>query len=74
MPIGLERKNARPTDQSRARANAISKEELNTFGSGLALMFAGFFALALADMGAWWAVAVAAACALGIAALPAGKE
>ena len=49
-------------------------EELNTFGSGLALMLAGFFALALADMGAWWAVAVAAACALGAAALPAGKE
>lgn len=59
---------------SQGRANAISKEELNTFGSGLALMFAGFFALALADMGAWWAVAVAAACALGAAALPAGKE
>ncbi len=37
-------------------------------------MLAGFFALALADMGAWWAVAAAAACALGIAALPAGKE
>ena len=72
MPIGLERKNARPTDQSRARAN--SKEELNTFGGGLVLMLAGFFALALADMGAGWAVAVAAACALGIAALPAGKE
>lgn len=72
MPIGLERKNARPTDQSRARAN--SKKELNTFGSGLALMLAGFFALALADMGAGWAVAVAAACALGAVALLAGKE
>lgn len=72
MPIGLERKNARPTDQSRARVN--SKEELNTFGGGLALTFAGFFAVILADMGAWWAVAVAAASALGIAALPAGKE
>ena len=59
---------------SQGRANAISTEELNTFGGGLALMFAGFFALVLADMGAWWALAVAAACALGIAALPAGKE
>lgn len=59
---------------SQGRAFARSKEELNTFGSGLALMLAGFFALALADMGAWWALAVAAACALGIAALPAGKE
>lgn len=59
---------------SQGRANAISKEELNTFGSGLALMFAGFFALVLADMGAWWALAVAAACALGIAALLARKE
>lgn len=59
---------------SQGRAFARSKEELNTFGGGLALMLAGFFALALADMGAWWAVAVAAACALGIAALPAGKE
>lgn len=37
-------------------------------------MFAGFFALVLADMGAGWAVAVAAACALGIAALLARKE
>ena len=72
MPIGLERKNARPTDQSRARAN--SKEELNTFGVGLALMFAGFFALILADMGAWWALAVAAACALGAAAMLTRKE
>ena len=59
---------------SQGRAFARSTEELNTFGSGLALMLAGFFALALADMGAWWAVAVAAACALGAAALPAGKE
>ena len=59
---------------SQGRAFARSKEELNTFGSGLALAFAGFFALALADMGAWWAVAVAAVCALGAAALPAGKE
>ena len=59
---------------NRGRAFARSTEELNTFGSGLALMLAGFFALALADMGAGWAVAVAAACALGIAALPAGKE
>lgn len=59
---------------SQGRANAISNEELNTFGSGLVLMLAGFFALALADMGAGWAFAVAAACALGIAALPAGKE
>lgn len=72
MPIGLERKNARPTDQSRARAN--SKEELNTFGVALALVFAGFFAVILADMGAWWALAVAAACALGAAALLARKE
>lgn len=59
---------------SQGRANAISNEELNTFGSGLVLMLAGFFALALADMGAGWAFAAAAACALGIAALPAGKE
>lgn len=59
---------------SQGRAFARSTEELNTFGSGLALMLAGFFALALADMGAWWAVAVAAACALGAVALPAGKE
>ena len=72
MPIGLERKNARPTDQSRARAN--SKEELNTFGLGLALAFAGFFALVLADMGAWWATAAAAACAVGAVALLARKE
>lgn len=59
---------------SQGRAFARSTEELNTFGSGLALMLAGFFALALADMGAWWALAVAAACALGAVALPAGKE
>lgn len=59
---------------SQGRAFARSTEELNTFGSGLALMLAGFFALALADMGAWWAVAVAAACALGAAALLARKE
>ena len=59
---------------SQGRAFARSTEELNTFGSGLVLMLAGFFALALADMGAGWAVTVAAACALGIAALPAGKE
>lgn len=61
---------------SQGRAFARSTEELNTFGSGLALMLAAFFALILLDMGAWWAVAVAvaAACALGIAALPAGKE
>lgn len=59
---------------SQGRAFARNTEELNTFGSGLALMLAGFFALALADMGAWWAVAVAAACALGAVALPAGKE
>lgn len=59
---------------SQGRAFARSTEELNTFGSGLVLMLAGFFALALADMGAGWAVAVAAACALGAAALPAGKE
>ena len=58
---------------NQGRAFARSEEELNTFGSGLALMLAGFFALALADMGAWWAVAVAAACALGAAALLAGK-
>lgn len=67
-----EKKARRGCNQGRAFAR--STEELNTFGSGLALTFAGFFALALADMGAWWAVAVAAACALGIAALPAGKE
>lgn len=59
---------------SQGRAFARSTEELSTFGSGLVLMLAGFFALALADMGAGWALAVAAACALGIAALPAGKE
>lgn len=59
---------------SQGRAFARSTEELNTFGSGLALMLAGFFALALADMGAWWAVAVAAACALGVIALLARKE
>ena len=56
------------------RAFARSTEELNTFGSGLALMLAGFFALVLADMGAWWAVAVAAACAVGVIALLTGKE
>ena len=55
-------------------AFARSTEELNTFGSGLALMFAGFFALVLADMGAWWAMAVAAACAVGVIALLAGRE
>lgn len=59
---------------NRGRANAISKEELNTFGGGLALMLAGFFALVLADMGAWWAVAAAAACAVGAVALMARKE
>lgn len=59
---------------SQGRAFARSTEELNTFGSGLALMFAGFFALVLADMGAWWAMAVAAACAVGVIALLAGKE
>ena len=59
---------------SQGRAFARSTEELNTFGSGLALMFAGFFALVLADMGAWWAVAVAAACAVGVIALLTGKE
>ena len=58
---------------SQGRAFARSEEELNTFGSGLALMFAGFFALVLADMGAGWAVAVAAACAVGVIALLAGK-
>lgn len=70
--MGSEEKARRGCSQG--RANAISKEELNTFGSGLALTFAGFFAVILADMGAWWAVAAAAACALGAAALPAGKE
>lgn len=59
---------------NRGRAFARSTEELNTFGLGLALAFAGFFALALADMGAWWALAVAAASALGIVALLARKE
>lgn len=59
---------------NRGRAFARSTEELNTFGGGLALTFAGFFAVILADMGAWWALAVAAACALGIAALLARKE
>ena len=59
---------------SQGRAFARSEEELNTFGSGLALMLAGFFALALADMGAWWAVAVAAACAVSVIALLARKE
>ena len=70
--MGSEKKARRGCSQGRAFAR--SKKELNTFGSGLVLMLAGFFALALADMGAWWAVAVAAACALGAAALPAGKE
>lgn len=70
--MGSEKKARRGCSQGRAFAR--SKEELNTFGSGLALMLAGFFALALADMGAWWAVAVAAACALGAVALLAGKE
>lgn len=70
--MGSEKKARRGCNQG--RANAISNEELNTFGSGLALMLAGFFATALADMGAGWAVAVAAACALGAAALLAGKE
>lgn len=67
-----EKKARRGCNQGRAFAR--SEEELNTFGSGLALMFAGFFALVLADMGAWWAVAVAAACAVGAAALLARKE
>lgn len=70
--MGSEKKARRGCNQGRAFAR--SKKELNTFGSGLALMFAGFFALALADMGAWWALAVAAACTLGIAALLARKE
>ena len=70
--MGSEKKARRGCSQG--RANAISKEEHNTFGGGLALMFAGFFAVILADMGAWWALAVAAACALGIAALLARKE
>lgn len=35
---------------NRGRANAISNEELNTFGGGLALMFAAFFAWILLDM------------------------
>ena len=59
---------------SQGRAFARSTEELNTFGSGLALMFAGFFAVILADMGAWWATAAAAACAVGAVALLARKE
>lgn len=59
---------------NRGRAFARSTEELNTFGSGLALMFAGFFAVILADMGAWWATAAAAACAVGAVALMARKE
>ena len=59
---------------NQGRAFARSTEELNTFGSGLALMFAGFFALVLADMGAWWAMAVAAACAAAVIALLARKE
>lgn len=70
--MGSEKKARRGCSQGRAFAR--STEELNTFGSGLALMLAGFFALAIADMGAWWAVAVAAACALGAVALLAGKE
>lgn len=67
-----EKKARRGCNQGRAFAR--STEELNTFGSGLALMLAGFFALALADMGAGWAAAVAAACALGAVALLARKE
>ena len=59
---------------NRGRANAISNEELNTFGWGLVLALAGFFALVLADMGAWWATAAAAACAVGAVALLARKE
>ena len=35
---------------TQGRAFARSSEELNTFGSGLALMFAGFFAWILVDM------------------------
>ena len=59
---------------NQGRAFARSKEEINTFGGGLVLAFAGFFALVLADMGAWWAMAVAAACAVGAVALMARKE
>lgn len=43
------KKNAR-RGCSQGRANAISKEELNAFGSGLVLMLAGFFAWILLDM------------------------
>lgn len=67
-----EKKARRGCNQGRAFAR--STEELNAFGGGLALMFAGFFAVILADMGAWWALAAAAACALGAAALLARKE
>lgn len=35
---------------NQGRAFARSTEELNTFGSGLALMFAGFFSWILLDM------------------------
>lgn len=35
---------------NQGRAFARSNEELNTFGSGLALMFAAFFAWILLDM------------------------
>lgn len=35
---------------NQGRAFARSTEELNTFGGGLALMFAGFFAWILLDM------------------------
>ena len=49
--MGSEKKARRGCNQGRAFAR--SKKELNTFGGGLALMFAGFFAVILADMGAW---------------------
>ena len=43
-----EKKARRGCNQGRAFAR--SKEELNTFGSGLALTLAGFFAWILLDM------------------------
>ena len=43
------KKNARQ-GCNRGRAKAISNEEYTTFGVGLALMLAAFFALVLADM------------------------
>lgn len=43
------KKNARQ-GCNRGRAKALSSEEYNTFGVGLAFMFAAFFAWVLLDM------------------------